>query len=417
MRLWFSRDSEVSLRDQLVTQFVLAILGGVLVATVFATVLGWFCLRRRQVYFSMLTLAFAQLGFFIAFEARGITGGDDGLRNIQTPPLDLPGISIALNPIRDPAAYFYLTAAILVVVGLALATLASSPTRVLLDGRRLAAWRLPGRRVEVAAERVSHFKAAGKRRNQAGAVLFTVRLHEKDGRAIALPIMSAKAYAGGHDSLWIVYYAVATGLISLARKQLGESSPQAETLKQALEQARRVSKIVGDLRQFAEQEKSHGGRRFPLSQPVRGALDLYAEELRGRRIEVRQELQDGLREAQGDPVQIQQVIAHLVQNAIAAMPEDCRKRSRIGLISIQSCMVLFPALAAVNTLVYGWSSPGKMHDRSTLRQGLARSGPQDAGRERFHGVESRPAGQGDGGVARQLLLAFRRHRRVPRRDP
>jgi DME family drug/metabolite transporter len=34
--------------------------------------------------------------------------------------------------------------------------------------------------------------------------------------AIALPIMSSKAYAGGHDSLWIIYYAIATGLISLA---------------------------------------------------------------------------------------------------------------------------------------------------------------------------------------------------------
>ncbi len=34
--------------------------------------------------------------------------------------------------------------------------------------------------------------------------------------AIALPIMNAKAYAGAHDSLWIAYYAIATGLISLA---------------------------------------------------------------------------------------------------------------------------------------------------------------------------------------------------------
>src|SRR5216684_232033 len=123
-----------------------------------------------------------------------------------------------------------------------------------------------------------------------------------------------------------------SGLISLARKQLGESSPQAETLKQALEQARRVSKVVGDLRQFAEQERTHGGRRFPLSQPVQSALDLYAEELREKRIEVRQELKDGLREAQGDPVQIQQVVAHLVQNAIAAMPEG--GELRIGLTDV-----------------------------------------------------------------------------------
>src|SRR5918912_458500 len=70
------------------------------------------------------------------------------------------------------------------------------------------------------------------------------------------------------------------GLISLARKQLGDSSPQSETLKQALEQTRRVSKIVSDLRQFAEQERTDGGRRFPLEQPVLSALDLYAEEMR-----------------------------------------------------------------------------------------------------------------------------------------
>jgi drug/metabolite transporter (DMT)-like permease len=34
--------------------------------------------------------------------------------------------------------------------------------------------------------------------------------------AIALPIMGAKAYAGAHDSLWIAYLAIVTGLVSLA---------------------------------------------------------------------------------------------------------------------------------------------------------------------------------------------------------
>ncbi len=33
--------------------------------------------------------------------------------------------------------------------------------------------------------------------------------------AIALPIMGAKAYAGAHDSLWIAYLAVVTGLVAL----------------------------------------------------------------------------------------------------------------------------------------------------------------------------------------------------------
>ena len=122
------------------------------------------------------------------------------------------------------------------------------------------------------------------------------------------------------------------GFISLARKQLGDASPQSDTLKQALEQTRRVSKIVSDLRQFAEQERSDGGRRFPLQQPVQSALDLYAEEMREKCIEVRQEVKTGLREAQGDPVQIQQVVAHLLQNAIAAMPEG--GELRIGVTDV-----------------------------------------------------------------------------------
>ncbi len=74
---------------------------------------GVVCLRRRDVYFSMLTLAFAQLGYFIAFEARPVTGGDDGLGNIPTQPLDLPGLSLEMHPIRDPLPYFLLCAGIL----------------------------------------------------------------------------------------------------------------------------------------------------------------------------------------------------------------------------------------------------------------------------------------------------------------
>lgn len=34
--------------------------------------------------------------------------------------------------------------------------------------------------------------------------------------AIALPILGAKAYAGAHDSLWIAYLAIVTGLVALA---------------------------------------------------------------------------------------------------------------------------------------------------------------------------------------------------------
>ncbi|HEY3544013.1 MAG TPA: DMT family transporter [Gaiellaceae bacterium] len=39
--------------------------------------------------------------------------------------------------------------------------------------------------------------------------------------AIALPVMGAKAYAGAHDSLWIAYLAVVTGLVALSLYYVG----------------------------------------------------------------------------------------------------------------------------------------------------------------------------------------------------
>jgi branched-chain amino acid transport system permease protein len=63
----------------------------------------------------MLTLAFAQMLYFIAFHAAELTGGDDGLRGIPLHSLWLPGGSLSL---RDPLA-FYFFAYVLVVLAVA----------------------------------------------------------------------------------------------------------------------------------------------------------------------------------------------------------------------------------------------------------------------------------------------------------
>lgn len=120
----------------IVPSFWLALLAAMALTAAISLFVGYISLRRRDVYFSMLTLAFAQLGFFIAFEARGITGGDDGLRNIPTPPLDLPWGSIPLNPLRDPSSYFFLTAAILVLVFALLILYTDSPLGRVLQAIR-----------------------------------------------------------------------------------------------------------------------------------------------------------------------------------------------------------------------------------------------------------------------------------------
>jgi len=59
-----------------------AMIGGVLAATLGGIIIGYLSLRRSDVYFSLLTLAFSQILYFLAFQFRSLTGGDDGLRGI-----------------------------------------------------------------------------------------------------------------------------------------------------------------------------------------------------------------------------------------------------------------------------------------------------------------------------------------------
>ena len=107
----------IALAKLKVTSLWLALACGLGAALVGGAVVGFFCLRRRGIYFAMLTLAFAQLLYFIGFHLAEWTGGDDGLRGITVPPLGLLGLSIPL----DRSVVFYYFA--LVVVGLAVAAL------------------------------------------------------------------------------------------------------------------------------------------------------------------------------------------------------------------------------------------------------------------------------------------------------
>jgi branched-chain amino acid transport system permease protein len=62
-----------------------AILVGLAAAAVLALLLGLLVIRVSGVYFTMLTLAFAQLVWQIAFKWREVTGGDDGIQGIIPP--------------------------------------------------------------------------------------------------------------------------------------------------------------------------------------------------------------------------------------------------------------------------------------------------------------------------------------------
>ncbi|HWS08657.1 MAG TPA: branched-chain amino acid ABC transporter permease, partial [Xanthobacteraceae bacterium] len=65
----------------------LCILFGTIFAAALGLLLGAIILRRRGIYFSLLTLAFTQLFYEIAFKWTDFTGGENGLQGVTRPVL------------------------------------------------------------------------------------------------------------------------------------------------------------------------------------------------------------------------------------------------------------------------------------------------------------------------------------------
>jgi branched-chain amino acid transport system permease protein len=110
-----------------------ALAAGLLLAGVGGVIVGFFCLRRRGIYFAMLSLAFAQLLYFIAFHLADVTGGDDGLRGIQVPALSLPGVSLSLE---SSLAFYYFALTLVTLALLALKRILDSPFGAVLQAIR-----------------------------------------------------------------------------------------------------------------------------------------------------------------------------------------------------------------------------------------------------------------------------------------
>ncbi len=72
-------------REWLTGQFLLPVLFAVAIVAVVALGFGALILRRRGVYFSLLTLALAAMLYAIAFRWTALTGGEDGLGGIVRP--------------------------------------------------------------------------------------------------------------------------------------------------------------------------------------------------------------------------------------------------------------------------------------------------------------------------------------------
>jgi ABC-type branched-subunit amino acid transport system ATPase component/ABC-type branched-subunit amino acid transport system permease subunit len=100
---------------------VLPALGAVLVVGVFSLVAGMLILRRRGVYFSLLTLAFTAMLFSIAYRWTEVTGGENGLGNVQRWP-----------SLQDPRLYYAVVAVLAYSLLLALWRFHRSPVGTVL---------------------------------------------------------------------------------------------------------------------------------------------------------------------------------------------------------------------------------------------------------------------------------------------
>jgi branched-chain amino acid transport system permease protein len=99
-----------------------------------AAVVGALAIRRRGVYFVMLTLAFAQVAYFIAYTAKRITGGENGLLDVPRPPLAFFGVQ--LSSLGSSLSYYAFVAAIFLAVLFGLQRVIRSPFGATLVGIR-----------------------------------------------------------------------------------------------------------------------------------------------------------------------------------------------------------------------------------------------------------------------------------------
>ena len=124
-----------------------------------ALVFGWFCVRLSGVYLAMLTLAFAQIVWSIAFQWDSVTGGSNGLVGVW-PPAWLGG----------KQAYFYFALGVMSVALIAIAWIAHTPFGYALRAARDSALRAEASGIDVRETQWAAFALAGAFAGLAGGL-------------------------------------------------------------------------------------------------------------------------------------------------------------------------------------------------------------------------------------------------------
>lgn len=121
---------------------LLAIPLAVAATTLLALLVGWVCVRRIGLYFIMITFAFNQMLYFIAYSWSSMTGGEDGLPGVGRP-----------HFLADQRAFYAFVALVFLAALAAMKRIVDSPT-----GRILQAIRDNPARAAAAGHDVARYK-------------------------------------------------------------------------------------------------------------------------------------------------------------------------------------------------------------------------------------------------------------------
>jgi branched-chain amino acid transport system permease protein len=104
---------------------------GVIAGAIAAALIGLLIVRLRGIYFAMVTIAFGQVFYFIAYRWNSVTGGDDGLSGWHRMPIDLGFTNVDILG-SDKALYYLVLVSFAVAVAIMAALLRSPFGRTLL---------------------------------------------------------------------------------------------------------------------------------------------------------------------------------------------------------------------------------------------------------------------------------------------
>lgn len=111
----------------------LAVLLGVASAALVGVVMGYLAIRTRGIYFSMVTLALAQIVYYAFYKAEAWTGGENGLRGIQVPQMEVFGITLDF---LNPNTKYYVILAFVAVALWFVSRLLASPFGAVIEAVR-----------------------------------------------------------------------------------------------------------------------------------------------------------------------------------------------------------------------------------------------------------------------------------------